>query len=46
MTGASGEDWFFANLFLDIGDDATKKDKITDLHAGEFATDMDFILLP
>jgi Ca2+-binding RTX toxin-like protein len=43
LTGASGEDWFFANLFLDNGDDADQKDKITDLHASEFALDLDFI---
>jgi Ca2+-binding RTX toxin-like protein len=44
LTGSAGNDWFFANLFLDNGDDATKKDKITDLHASEFASDLDFIL--
>jgi Ca2+-binding RTX toxin-like protein len=43
LTGAAGQDWFFANLFLDSGDDANKKDKITDLHANEFAIDLDFI---
>ena len=43
LTGTEGQDWFFANLFLDNGDDAEKKDKITDLHAGEFALDLDFI---
>jgi Ca2+-binding RTX toxin-like protein len=46
LTGSSGQDWFFANLFLDNGDDADQKDKITDLHADEFAADLDFILLP
>jgi hypothetical protein len=43
LTGSSGQDWFFANLFLDQGDDAARKDKITDLHAAEFALDIDFI---
>ena len=44
MTGSSGQDWFFANLALDAGDDATANDKITDLHADEFAVDLDWIL--
>lgn len=35
---------FFANLALDANDDATTKDKITDLHADEFAIDLDWIL--
>ena len=43
LTGASGQDWFFANLFLDNGDNADQKDKITDLSASEFALDLDFI---
>jgi hypothetical protein len=43
LMGAAGQDWFFANLFLDNGDDANHKDKITDLHANEFALDLDFI---
>jgi Ca2+-binding RTX toxin-like protein len=43
LTGSSGDDWFFANLFLGNGDDASQKDKITDLHASEFALDLDFI---
>jgi Ca2+-binding RTX toxin-like protein len=43
LTGSSGQDWFFANLFLDHSDDAARKDKITDLHAAEFALDIDFI---
>jgi Ca2+-binding RTX toxin-like protein len=43
LTGSSGTDWFFANLFLDNGDDATKKDKITDMHASELALDLDFV---
>jgi hypothetical protein len=44
LTGDGGQDWFFANLVLDAQDDATKKDKITDLSASEFANDLDFIL--
>lgn len=44
LTGDAGRDWFFANLVLDPDDDATKKDKITDLSANEFALDLDFIL--
>jgi Ca2+-binding RTX toxin-like protein len=43
LTGSAGQDWFFANLFLDNGDDAQQKDKITDLSASEFALDLDFI---
>jgi len=38
MTGSSGQDWFWANL------DAGVKDRITDLSAGEFPSDLDFIL--
>ncbi len=38
MTGSSGQDWFWANI------DAGVKDRITDLGASEFATDLDFIL--
>lgn len=44
LTGAAGQDWFFANLSTGGDDDATKKDKITDLHSNEFANDLDFIL--
>jgi hypothetical protein len=43
VTGSAGQDWFFANLFLDNGDDAVTKDKITDLSASEFAQDLGFI---
>jgi hypothetical protein len=43
LTGSAGQDWFFANLVLDNGDDANQKDKITDLSASEFALDLDFI---
>jgi titin len=43
LTGSEGKDWFFANLALDGGDDATRKDSVTDLHANEFASDLDFI---
>ena len=41
LTGSQGQDLFFGNFSLD--DDATVKDKITDLHASEFAIDIDFI---
>jgi hypothetical protein len=44
LTGDAGRDWYFANLFLDAGDDATRKDKITDLNDNELAEDLDFIL--
>ena len=43
LTGCAGRDWFFANVALDGNDDATRKDKITDLSASEFALDLDFI---
>ncbi len=46
MTGSAGQDWFFANQFLDNGDNPNHKDKITDLHAAEFANDLDFITGP
>lgn len=39
LTGSAGKDWFWANL------DTGVKDKITDLSANEFATDIDFINL-
>ncbi|WP_202921112.1 hypothetical protein [Anatilimnocola aggregata] len=39
-TGSAGRDWFFANL------DNGVLDKITDLHASEFADDLDFIAGP
>ena len=45
LTGSQGVDWFFANLFLS-DDAANRKDKITDLHASEFAADLDWILTP
>ncbi|MBW3597896.1 MAG: cadherin-like domain-containing protein [Planctomycetes bacterium] len=41
LTGSAGADWFFAQL---DGDDEAAKDKITDLGAGEFADDLDWIL--
>lgn len=44
LTGSAGQDWFFANLALEEGDDATSEDKITDLSDAEFANDLDFIL--
>jgi autotransporter-associated beta strand protein/parallel beta-helix repeat protein len=37
LTGSAGRDWFFANL------DAGTRDKLTDLAAAEFASDLDFI---
>ena len=37
LTGSAGLDWFFANL------DSGALDKITDLHAAEFADDLSFI---
>ncbi|MBC7965167.1 MAG: tandem-95 repeat protein, partial [Fuerstia sp.] len=37
LTGSAGLDWFFANF------DGGISDKITDLHASEFADDIDFI---
>ncbi len=41
LTGASGNDWFFANICLD--DDSPVKDKITDLSWWDFVRDIDFI---
>jgi Ca2+-binding RTX toxin-like protein len=41
LTGSAGSDWFFANL-----SGAGVKDKVTDLSAKEFATDLDVILAP
>jgi autotransporter-associated beta strand protein len=46
LTGAAGQDWFFANLVRKANDDAAHKDKITDLGASEFALDIDFIAAP
>lgn len=40
LTGSSGQDWF---LFNADGEDGSKKDKVTDLKADEFALDLDFI---
>jgi Ca2+-binding RTX toxin-like protein len=40
LTGASGLDWFFFNS---DGEEGTNKDKVTDLHASEFAVDLDWI---
>ncbi|MEX2172770.1 MAG: PKD domain-containing protein [Pirellulaceae bacterium] len=42
LTGSSGQDLFFANLST-CDDDATTKDKITDLSWWEFDIDIDFI---
>lgn len=39
LTGSAGQDWFFANL----GSDGVR-DKVTDLHADEFAADLAWIL--
>ncbi len=43
LTGSSGQDWFFANLALDSGDDADIKDKIVDSSSNETSVDLDFI---
>ncbi|MBW8883971.1 MAG: hypothetical protein JF612_04165, partial [Planctomycetia bacterium] len=45
LTGSAGNDWFFANLFLDCGDDADTRDKITDVSLLELlcVQDIDFI---
>ena len=40
LTGSAGQDWF---LFNADGDNNAAKDKATDLHASEFASDIDFI---
>ena len=40
LTGSSGQDWF---LFNADGESGSKKDKVTDLKADEFALDLDFI---
>jgi Ca2+-binding RTX toxin-like protein len=44
LTGDQGSDWFFANLWLDCGEDAAQKDQIVDLSLFElmFANDLDF----
>ena len=39
LTGSAGQDWFLLNIDGDGG----VKDKVTDLHASEFASDIDFI---
>jgi len=39
LTGSAGQDWFFANL---DGESGTVRDKVTDVHASEFANDIDF----
>jgi Ca2+-binding RTX toxin-like protein len=39
LTGSSGQDWFLANV-----SGSGVQDKLTDLSASEFATDLDFIL--
>jgi Ca2+-binding RTX toxin-like protein len=41
LTGSAGQDWFFANL-----EGTGVRDRVTDLHAAEFADDLDFILAP
>jgi Ca2+-binding RTX toxin-like protein len=43
LTGSAGVDWFLLNQ---DGDNATAKDKVTDLGAEEFASDIDFITGP
>ena len=42
LTGSAGQDWFFANLAKDSTDSGVL-DKVTDLSASEFASDLDFI---
>jgi Ca2+-binding RTX toxin-like protein len=37
LTGSAGQDWFFANA------DGILRDRVSDLAAGEFADDLDFI---
>jgi Ca2+-binding RTX toxin-like protein len=44
LTGDTGLDWFLFNV--DGDGDAKKKDKVTDLTAQEFASDLDFITGP
>jgi Ca2+-binding RTX toxin-like protein len=39
LTGDAGQDWFIFNADGDGG----AKDKVTDLNANEFASDLDFI---
>ena len=39
LTSSSGQDWFLLNIDGDGG----ARDKVTDLHATEFASDLDFI---
>ena len=47
LTGSAGQDWCFANLVLNGKDeDATPRDKITDVPACEFAQDIDVIEAP
>lgn len=41
LTGSAGQDWFFASLAADTPSEV--RDRITDLHADEFAADLDFI---
>lgn len=44
LTGSQGLDWFFARFFANIDlDDDGRRDRITDLKAGEFADDLDWI---
>lgn len=40
LTGSSGQDWF---LFNADGENDTTRDRATDLHASEFASDLDWI---
>jgi Ca2+-binding RTX toxin-like protein len=40
LTGSQGMDWF---LFNTDGENRTQKDKATDLHAAEYAADLDWI---
>jgi hypothetical protein len=41
--GSLDDGWFFANLILESGDNATQRDKIKDLSASELALDLDWI---
>jgi Ca2+-binding RTX toxin-like protein len=45
LTGSAGQDWFLAQLDGD-GKSHRAKDKVTDLTAADFASDIDFIQGP
>jgi hypothetical protein len=46
LGGDGGRDWFFANLTLDDGDNAARKDRITDLSANELTVELDDLFAP